>query len=248
MQEFTAHNIRLANGRETLPSRGALLEEEPWFSSAVRALRALFPTFEGVRLVDLGCCEGGYSVGFARLGMEVLGIEVRPSNFAACQYVKDNVELANLNFVKDDVWNLARYGEFDAVFCCGLLYHLDRPQEFLKLVSANCRRAALFNTHFAPRGKTDRFSLSPVCEHEGLQGRWYAEFPEGDAGRDDMRWASWNNSRSFWLLREHLAKAIAQAGFPLVFEQLDFLGDVPATTEREYHATHHRCMFVGVKP
>jgi len=247
MPSFTAHNIRLADGSDTFPSAGILLENNPWFLAVTRSLNALFPTLDGLRIVDLGCCEGGYAVGFARLGMDVLGIEVRPSNFENCQYVKKHVELPNLQFVMDDVWNLARYGAFDVVFCCGLLYHLDRPREFLRLASASCRRAAIFNTHFAPHGNTDHFKLSPECEHEGLRGRWYTESSDLTGDRDASKWSSWNNNRSFWPSRGHLADAIHQAGFPLVFEQLDFLNDIPTAIAREYHAAHHRCMFVGAK-
>jgi tRNA G46 methylase TrmB len=59
------------------------------------------------------------------MGMHALGVEVRASNFANCTEVRRRAGVPNLSFVQDDVWNLAAYGPFDAIFCCGLLYHLD---------------------------------------------------------------------------------------------------------------------------
>jgi 2-polyprenyl-3-methyl-5-hydroxy-6-metoxy-1,4-benzoquinol methylase len=124
---FTAHNIRLDDGSETRPGTG-LLADGPWCLAAKRLLNMLFPEgVAGKRIVDLGCLEGGYAVEFARMGMESLGLEVRQSNFDNCLYVKDRIRLPNLKFIKDNAWNIASYGRFDVIFCCGLLYHLDRP-------------------------------------------------------------------------------------------------------------------------
>jgi len=129
--DFTAHNIRLDSGVFTKPEQGVSMEAYPWFVSAKRILDTVFPGDKSrLRLADLGCLEGGYAVEFARMGFQVLGLEVRESNIAACRYVKANTDLPNLQFVQDDAWNLARYGTFDAIFCCGLLYHLDRPSQF----------------------------------------------------------------------------------------------------------------------
>src|SRR5688500_10625734 len=150
---FTAHNVRLDNGEYTCPNYGYTIDQHPWFRSTCRMLQTVFQgdTSE-VRLADLGCLEGGYAVEFARRRYDVLGIEVRPSNFRACEYVKAHTNLPNLRFVEDTVWNIQRYGRFDAVFCCGPLYHLAEPVRFLKLVSAVTNRLLVVQTHFA----TDR--------------------------------------------------------------------------------------------
>src|SRR5436853_3962197 len=106
MVSFTAHNIRLDNGTTTKPEIGYTIDQDSRFLAAKRLLSIIFPDPTGVRLVDLGCLEGGFSVEFARLGYAVLGIEVRESNIAACDFVKKNTNLPNLRFVRDDVWNL----------------------------------------------------------------------------------------------------------------------------------------------
>jgi hypothetical protein len=53
------------------------------------------------------------------------------------------------------------------------------------------------------------------------------------------------NQRSFWLERRHLLQAMIEAGFPTVFEQFDWLGDV--VENRTYEERVISC-FVGVKP
>ena len=252
---FTAHNIRLDDGTLTVPACPWEVSQDAWFKAAKRALTLAFPGgLAGVRLVDLGCLEGGYATEFARLGMEVLGIEVRRSNFENCLLVKAGVDLPNLSFAHDDAWNIEKYGEFDAVFCSGLLYHLDRPREFIGLTSRRCRTICLYQTHFASEAgapAVDKFGLSPVTENEGVRGRWFHEHDAASVDELDLealKWASWKNQRSFWLLREELVGIIHENGFDMVFEQYDCLSaPLSADMLSGYYQTDDRCLFVGVK-
>jgi SAM-dependent methyltransferase len=152
-------------------------DQHPVFASTVRLIDRLFPNgSEGVTLVDLGCLEGGFSIEFARRGFDVLGIEVRPSNAAACRARAATLDLPNLRFAEDDAWNLPKYGTFDVVFCSGLLYHLDRPRAFLEMIGRQTKHMLLLNTHVAPYDPIDVFDLGDLEVHEGLLGRWYCEF------------------------------------------------------------------------
>lgn len=237
--KFTAHNIQLANGRWTLrgePQIGA----EPISVSYLRTLRQLCPP--PARIADLGSLEGGYAVHFARAGYEVLGIEGQPENFARCQWVADRVGLENLSFVQDDVRNVAAYGEFDAVLCAGLLYHLDQPVEFLHLLGRLTRRALILSTNHATveGGELEVYApglSAELSEHEGRRGRWFEEQPSP--------WSSVGNSRSFWLERGDLLRSLVEAGFPTVFQQFDWAGDADATRRLEKRRVS---VFVGIKP
>ena len=253
--EFTAHNIRLDDGTCTRSTQEPSVESDAWFVSAKRILDIAFPgDRRAIRVADLGCLEGGYAVEFARMGFEVLGVEVRDSNFAACQYVKSRTNLPNLTFVKDDAWNIASHGRFDAVFCSGLLYHFDRPKEFLGLVSSVTRKVAIFQTHFSDAlrdGTTvQKFGLSGLEANEGLPGRWFGEFASDEAfeKREDLKWAAWENRRSFWIVREYLLQALLDAGFDTVLEQFDGLGpDIARSMLNGYYATDSRGTFIGMK-
>jgi len=239
---FTAHNIVLADGTETKP--GSIpVANYPWILAAKRCLGVLYPRgYEGLRGADLGCLEGGYSVELARLGFrEVIGIEVRKANFDKCRFVKERLAFTNLTFVNDDVWNLERYGIFDVVFCCGLLYHLDRPKQFLHLLASQTRRALLIKTATA-HDSLEGTVLPEVTTHEGLRGRWFSEAPI--AKSETALWASWENTKSFWPEKGCLIEAIRAVGFPIVFEQFDALGEIPASLKGR---TSNRSMLVGLK-
>jgi SAM-dependent methyltransferase len=248
---FTAHNIRLDDGSLTRPDAAVTMDAHPWLAAARRVLETVFPEDKSrYRLADLGCLEGGYAVEFARMGFRVLGVEVRDKNIAACRYVQARTRLPNLAFVQDDARNVHTHGPFDAVFCSGLLYHLDRPRQFLADLAAVTTRLLILQTHFATAEPSAKFPLSDLTEHEGLQGRWYTEFADDAAFQDrgESRWAAWDNRRSFWVRREHLLQALRDVGFDLVLEQFDGLGpDVAGSMTGGYYATDDRGTFVGIK-
>ena len=272
---FTSHNIRLDDGSFTKPDVGYSMDVHPWFLAAKRMLDATFPGDKRhLRIADLGCLEGGYTVEFARLGLQALGLDVRELNIEACRYVQSKVNLPNLEFVRDDVWNLAAHGTFDAVFCCGLFYHLDKPREFLDLLSQVTKRLLILQTHFSEAKDSPSFirprrfrralarifplkntgttthKLSFLTENEGLPGRWLPEFRSKRAflDRENRRWASWNNKQSFWIQREYLLQALRDAGFDLVLEQFDALGtNIASEMTVGSYRTSGRSTFIGIK-
>ncbi|MEY8016705.1 class I SAM-dependent methyltransferase [Mycobacterium servetii] len=270
--EFTAHNIRLDDGTFTKPDSMISMVDHPWFISARGILETVFPGDKSqLRLADVGCLEGGFAVEFARMGFQVVGIEVRELNIAACNYVKSKTDLPHLAFVQDNALNIARHGTFDAVFCCGLLYHLDRPKEYLKTLSAVTNKLLILQTHFSLISRNDRrfrlptnlltdkllrrhestkYVLSPPTENEGLPGRWYTEFANDRSfgKRQTAKWSSWDNRRSFWIQREYLIQAIQDAGFDLVLEEYGNLQ--PSIAECLVGGSYQanlRGTFIGIK-
>jgi SAM-dependent methyltransferase len=249
--EFTAHNIRLDDGSFTKPDLVCGIDQHPWMRSFKRTLSVVFPgDRRKIRIVDLGCLEGGYSVEMARMGFRVLGLEVRESNLTACRYVKAHTNLPSLEFVRDDAWNVAQYGRFDATLCCGLLYHLDRPRQFLQLLSSVTTRLLILQTHFATDQINPNFPLSDLTENESAQGRWYTEYPDEEtfSTRESVRWSSWDNRRSFWLKRDYLLQSIQDVGFDFVAEQFDSLeNDIVGSMTSGYYKIQDRGTFIGIK-
>jgi hypothetical protein len=185
------------------------------------------------------------------MGFNVLGIEVRESNIAACTLVKQATNLPNLAFVRDDVWNIAKHGRFDVVFCGGLFYHLDRPTQFLRLVSSVTSKLVILQTHFATDERNQKYGLSESLyqDHNGYWGRWYPEFENDEAfqNRENVRWASWDNKNSFWLRRDYLLQAIIDAGFDVCMEQFDQLEHIPSSMNSGIYKQNSRGTFIGIK-
>ena len=198
---FTAHNIALPDGTRTGPA-GELLAES---SVCLTALGLLDEQFAGedrsqVTVADLGCLEAGYTAAFAQAGYQATGVEARSANMGKCRLVADALKLPNMVFIQDDARNLEARGlAFDAVFCCGLLYHLDQPAAFLRMLGRITRRLLIVQSHY---------SVSCAEENEGYRGHWYQDHPE----ESDL-WGSWGNQQSFWLGHGELLRAMADAGF-----------------------------------
>lgn len=250
---FTAHNILLPDG-PTIPGSKDFVSNSSITRGTLAMLRLGLKSLKDKTIADLGCLEGGYTVEFARAGMSSTGIEVRESNYANCKMVLDAVGLPNLRFVHDDAWNLSAYSTFDAIFCSGLLYHLDRPAAFIDLLGRQARKMVILHTHFAREDNIQAFPhLSELTENEGYPGRWYAEHPAVPRKELElMKWSSWENQRSFWLTAPAIHQLLKSAGFDIVVEQTDWLdgwqgGSILSAMTSGYHRTQARGMFVGIR-
>lgn len=231
---WTAHNVVLNAEVSTLPGAIDFVEE----NGIVRAVRRTVESFlgadlRGVRIADLGCLEGGFSLAFARRGAEVLGIEARPENVEKCRLLEEHFALPNLRFDRADVkeFSRERFGAFDVVLALGILYHLDDPVGWLARLGEATEALLVVETHWAPDADDAVERLRPEIRRLGpaetfvrggseYRGRWFREY-ESDAERDAMPWASYSNPRSFWLTRPSILRAVAAAGFDLVYEQYD---------------------------
>lgn len=240
---FTSHNTLLPDGTYTAPSQPVVAASGACHA-ALTYLGEQFTTPAGVTVADLGCLEGGYAAEFARAGYDVTGIEVREENYARAQWLKDQLGLPNLRFLCNDVRTALPGMEFDAIFCCGLLYHLDKPVEFINMLGQATRRLLILNTHYSMGGGHPEHIHQPgeSCDHslsvnEGKNGHWFFE--------TENRWASYGNKASFWLTREDLIKSLADAGFSDITETYDWRRD--GLPWGSGGAFADRGMFVAVK-
>ena len=90
-------------------------------------------------ILELGSLEGGHSVCLAQLPgvSKVVSIEGRTENIERARFVVKLLGLTNVEFVRANLedFDLASLGGFDAVFNCGLLYHLPEPWTLLQNVA-----------------------------------------------------------------------------------------------------------------
>lgn len=83
-------------------------------------------SLDGLRVLDIACNSGFWSIQAARLGADVVGFDARPELIEQANLVKhvtgiDNVEFRLLNFFDMTPEAL---GTFDVVLNLGILYHL----------------------------------------------------------------------------------------------------------------------------
>jgi SAM-dependent methyltransferase len=227
---WTSHNIPLGNNESTLGSGKQLIGEDSRTLLIKRLVRRMVRGGEPLRVLDLGCLEGGLSFEMAREGWEVLGVEAREENFRKSELIRRYYALPNLRFLHRDVRTLSRAadGEFDVILCCGLLYHLDDPFSHLDLLGELLAPSGLLflDTHVAPDAEACRYgtyepalSAEETVVHRGHEydGRWFHE-PRATGSVLDEMWSAVSNERSFWPTRRSLIRGLYHAGFEAIHE------------------------------
>lgn len=165
-------------------------------------VKQFFEAFpEAQTILEPGCLEGAMSFQLAqRPGSHVTAIDARAENLDRAGFVQRVLDVPNVTFVEADLERtaLGSFGEFDATFCSGLLYHLSRPWEFLDGLRVAAPRLLLW-THYA-------YGDNVRDETEGFRGFWYEEHGFGDP-------RSGVSPRSFWMTLPDIVERLRTSGF-----------------------------------
>jgi SAM-dependent methyltransferase len=97
-------------------------------------------SLKGKRVLDLGCNAGYWSLAAAEAGADfVLGVDGRQMHVDQANFVFEvkGIDKGRYQFAEGNVYDFdyAKYGEFDIVFCFGLLYHIAKPVSLIELIS-----------------------------------------------------------------------------------------------------------------
>jgi hypothetical protein len=183
---------------------------------------ASFLDLRGLRTLELGPCEGYWSILLEKMGVrENVAIELRPENLAKCQRMKDLHHLDRTSFVHQNIEHLyqgkespAYRGPFDLVFCLGLLYHLPEPAKALAWSRSQAPRLFL-GTHYYEPAEARRYIPEVFQKTEYIEnGKTYRgmAFREGGLG-DPISGAS---AFSFWPTQADLIAMVHDAGYSRV--------------------------------
>jgi 2-polyprenyl-3-methyl-5-hydroxy-6-metoxy-1,4-benzoquinol methylase len=166
--------------------------------------------FHDKTVLELGPLEGGNTIKLCEAGVaQVVAIEGRVENYVKCCVTRNLCDLRNAHFILDDVMNIspAKYGCFDIAFCAGLLYHLDRPGELLRNLSAMTNTLVLA-THYADEMSPS--SIARVSEFsiagKSYRGKLHREGPLEDPN-------SGLQAQSLWLFEEDLIRLCRDVGY-----------------------------------
>lgn len=144
------HNLHLPDGHQTAPDHP--LGDFPAFKWE-QIGSALPAEMAGLRVLDIGCNAGFYSVALAQRGAQVLGIDVDPRYLRQAEWVREQfgIDPEQLVLRRMQVYDLARLEEtFDVVLYLGVLYHLRYPLLALDIVAEKVRDLLVLQTLMMP--------------------------------------------------------------------------------------------------
>jgi hypothetical protein len=110
-------------------------------------------------ILELGSLEGAHSflLGQHPGVTRVLALEGREANLRKARFVQGRLSVRNVAFVQANLEeaDLATFGKFSAVFCCGLLYHLPEPWKLLAQLPAVAPLLFIWTQYAADREARD---------------------------------------------------------------------------------------------
>jgi len=165
-----------------------------------------FQHFPNVQtILELGSLEGGHAFRLAKhpTVKRVLGIEGRQANVDKARFVQELLGISNVEFTCVNLENadLLAFGQFDAVFCVGLLYHLPEPWRLIDQISQVSTNLFIW-THYAEKDRANETI-------NGFRGLIYQE-----EGLTDP--LSGLSPRSFWPTLQSLEDMLKVCGFTTI--------------------------------
>ncbi len=223
---WSAHNLELRPGLFTIAA-DAPRQVQSRVSLYAELIRVILRRqVRGLKMLDLGCLEGGISIGLAMLGARVTGIDVRSSHLAKARFAAEVLGLRRRcawqqgDVTDPQLWD--RLGQFDIVVCSGLLYHISAPDilPLLTRMARACRQTGLLivDTNIAASPEMSHI-VDPSLTLWGCS--WNEHPPErNEVDRLQHGWSSLSNDQSFWLTERSLTNALVSAGFGTVLRPL----------------------------
>jgi SAM-dependent methyltransferase len=164
-------------------------------------------------ILELGSLEGAHSFLLAQHpGVKrLVALEGREANLRKARFVQQHLQIRNVEFIQAnlEVADLAVFGKFDAVFCCGLLYHLPEPWKLLAQLPAIAPLLFIWTQYAA-----DNEAAELSC---GLRGKIHIE-----GGPDEP--LSGMSSTATWLTLDSLRGVLNSNGY----EKIEVIHDDPA--------------------
>lgn len=107
---------------------------------------------KGLKVLDVGCGEGIFSIAARQLGAEyVLGIEPRAEKVEQAKFICRAQQIDSVEFKQMKVMEInEQMGQFDIVLFIGVLYVMERPFEAIGKLSEVTKDILLIDTELIP--------------------------------------------------------------------------------------------------
>lgn len=203
------------SGLRTTPGSAALFED-----GRVTWAVAQAGGVAGWRILEIGPLEGGHSYMLEQAGAaEVLAIEANTRSFLKCLCIKEVFQLQAVRFLLGDgkAFMEQDVGGFDMVFASGILYHLQDPMAFLRLLPRMAPRALLWTHYFdeAIVRKTPALAHKFGRVEQGVIDGFSYEFVE-QSYKEALEWSGFcggSAPTSRWLTRRSVLDYLRHIGY-----------------------------------
>ena len=168
-----------------------------------RRVQQFLERFPDIRtILELGSLEGGHTFMLARQPSveRILAIDARAANIEKAKFIGSLFGVSNVEFRQANLeqLQLASLGYFDAIFCCGLLYHLPEPWKLISQLPLVAPSLFVWTVYANENEVT--------VEIDGLHGREYVE-----GGVDEP--LSGLSPKSIWLSLPSLLELLKRSGY-----------------------------------
>jgi len=203
------------SGLCTDPGRAALFEDArvTWAIAQVGGVA-------GRRILEIGPLEGGHSYMLEQAGAaEVVAVEANTRSFLKCLCVKEVLGMRAVRYLLGDCVSFMQHdsGGFDVVFASGILYHLQDPMAFLRLLPRMAPRMLLWTHYFdeaiVRKAPALAHKFGPI-ERATIDGFAY-EFVE-QSYKDALQWSGFcggSAATSRWLTRPAIIDYLRHLGY-----------------------------------
>ena len=197
------HNLHLPDGTQTIPDHQ--LGDFPNYKW--KEIAPFIPlNLSGMRVLDIGCNAGFYTIELAKRGAQVTGIDIDNHYLSQAAWAAGLFGLTERIVLKQmQIYDLARQREtYDLVWYMGVFYHLRYPLLSLDIISRITKSKMVFQTMTMP-GTEECLEKKNVAlfEREILnQDGWpKMAFVEHCIAGDPTNWWAPNHSAVMAMLR-----------------------------------------------
>lgn len=113
-------------------------------------------SLKGKRVLDIGCNAGYWTLQAIQRDCDfALGIDGRQVHIDQANFVFDvhGISSDRYKFIKGDLYDIdfSSLGQFDIVFCLGLLYHINRPIQLLENIEKVSPEILIIDTYLSSK-------------------------------------------------------------------------------------------------
>jgi len=157
---------------------------------------------DAAEILELGSLEGGHTFAIEKNPQvkKITAIEGRHSNIERAKFIQKLLNAQKIEFIESNLEHIdfTTIGKFDAVYCCGLLYHLLEPWKLIESISKISGNLFL-STHYSLKNEKN-------INLNGFEGSMYNEFGLKDS-------LSGMSPKSFWPTLDALMNILKSSGF-----------------------------------